>query len=145
MRKAAAALLLLFCFSPYVYGQKTRYGQILPKAKPGVDYPLNVHIYATHLRTYCPQNEIQVQPEPKHSCIDVIYADVNIGGKKIELMTDTDVNLDPFRPLTLPLGIYQARFTKNAPNMDSATIGLKYDLLLPDNRVLRCTVTGVSE
>jgi hypothetical protein len=84
-------------------------------------------------------------PGPETSCIDVIVADININEKKIELTTDSGVNLDPFRPLTLPLGDYQARFTKKTPNMDPTAMGLKYDLLLPDKKVLRCTVTGVSE
>jgi hypothetical protein len=149
MRKSAAFLLLLICFSPFVDGQKTRYGQSLPKAKPGVDYPLKLHIYATHIRSDCQsrylQKQVPMTPGPETSCIDVIVADININEKKIELTTDSGVNLDPFRPLTLPLGDYQARFTKKTPNMDPTAMGLKYDLLLPDKKVLRCTVTGVSE
>jgi hypothetical protein len=84
-------------------------------------------------------------PGPETSCVDVIIADAKVNGKKIELTTDSGVNLDPFRPLTLPLGDFQARFAKKSSNPDPAAIGLKYDLLLADKRVLRCTVTGVSE
>jgi len=148
MKKLFVVLVLCFC-SLNLFSQKTRYGQALPKGKPGVAFPLNVHISATHIRPSCQNRYIEKQvpmtPGPEVSCIDVIVADVNVDGKKIELTTDSGVNLDPFRPLTLPLGDYQARFTKNTPNTDPAAFGLKYDLLLTDKRVLRCTVTGVSE
>ena len=149
MRKLVAVLSLLLCSIAPIYGQNTRYGQTLPIAKKGVDYPLTVHISATHIRPSCQsrylQKQVPLTPGPETSCIDVIIADATITGKKIELTTDSGVNLDPFRPLTLPLGDYQARFTKKSSSPDPAAIGLKYDLLLADKKVLRCTVTGVSE
>jgi hypothetical protein len=59
-----------------MYGQKTRYGQELPHAKPGDAYPIKVHIAGLHYRgeyVGSGQNE------------DVIYADAVMNGKKVEL------------------------------------------------------------
>jgi hypothetical protein len=77
--------------------------------------------------------------------MDVIYADVTADGKKFELRSDSGINQDPFHPLSIPLGDYHARSTKGSSGTDLIQIGNTYDLVLPDSKVLRCSVTGLSE
>jgi hypothetical protein len=79
--------------------------------------------------------------------MDVIYIDVTTDGKKFELRSDSGINQDPFHPLALPLGDYHARSTmgSSGTNLILIQIGNTYDLVLPDNKVLRCSVSGLSE
>ena len=132
----------LLLFSVSVSGQKARYGQGLPSVKPGVDYPMIVHIYGTHIRSYCQPQSLEPSWE---KCMDVFYIDAMTNGKKFELKSDSGVNQDPFHPLALPLGDYHARSIKGTSVTDVIQIGDTYDMVLPDNRVLRCSVTGLSE
>lgn len=137
MRKLQIVCAVLLC-SISLLGQKTRYEQGLSAAKQDEDFPLTVHVFSTHVRSYCKPESLKPSWQ---MCIDVIYADVTAGGKKFELRTDTRINQDPFHPLDLPLGDYHARYATGARDR----IGSTYDLLLPKNKVLRCTVTGLSE
>jgi hypothetical protein len=82
MKKLAVVIFLLLCTTTSIYGQKTRYGRVPPKAKPGVDYPIAIHISGIHIRQYCKEN----WGEKYASCDDVVYADVIIKGMKIEMM-----------------------------------------------------------
>jgi hypothetical protein len=77
--------------------------------------------------------------------MDVIYADVIANGKKFELRGDSDIHLDPYHSLTLLLGDYRGRSTNSTSGTDLFDIGSKYDLVLPDNKVLHCIVTGITE
>jgi hypothetical protein len=141
MKKLLIVSAVLLC-SVSLFGQKTRYGQGLPSVKSGVDYPSIVHVYSTRVRSYCQPQSLKPSWE---QCMDVIYADVIAEGKKFELKTDSGINQDPFHPLVLPLGDYHARSTKVASGTDPIQIGNTYDLVLPDNKVLRCSITGLSE
>jgi hypothetical protein len=70
-----------------MYGQKTRLGQELPRAKPGEDYPIKVHISGVHYRgEYLGPGQMA----------DVIYADAVMNGKKIELRGDREVPFQYF-------------------------------------------------
>lgn len=142
--KLPIVFLLLLSAIP-ASAQKTRFGQTLPKARTGADFPLKLHLFATHIRSYCQTHEPVLTREPNAGCIDVIYADVLLNGRKIELRTDSDVYLDPFRPLRLPLGDYKARLGTASQDPATLDIDQKVDLLLQNNAVLRSTVTGVSE
>jgi hypothetical protein len=62
-----------------MYGQKTRLGQELPRAKAGDVFPIKVHISGIHHR-----DEYIIAGQPTH----VIYADAVISGKKVELTGD---------------------------------------------------------
>jgi hypothetical protein len=53
MKKFVVVLSLLLCSITSAYGQKTRFGQTPLKAKPGIDYPIKVHISGIHIRPYC--------------------------------------------------------------------------------------------
>jgi hypothetical protein len=134
MRKSVIISLLLFCLSPFVFGQKTRYGQELPKAKPGVDYPIAVHVSGTRIRQNCRNDR-----GSEVFCANVLYLDAIVDGRKIELMGDQ------FSRLELLPGDYQARLLKSAPKADLAEIGRKYEFVLPDKTIWRCSVTGISE
>jgi hypothetical protein len=124
-----------------MHGQKTRYGQELPLAKPGIDYPIRAHISGKHYREeYVGSGQDE----------DVIYADALIDGKKIELRGYQGADFQyphghPLKYYKLLLGDYQARLVKDSPKLDEAPLFRVYELVLPDKTVWRCTVTGISE
>ncbi len=136
MGKLALILLFLVCFSPFAHGQKTRTGQ-LPTAKPGVIYPIKVHISGIHVRSGC------LSGTTANSCRD-LYADAIVGGKKIELM-GTEVEYATFLRFNVLPGDYQARLVKDPHKVVGTELYREYELLLPDKVVWRCTVTGISE
>jgi hypothetical protein len=141
MKRLIVVFAVFLCALP-LSGQKTRYGQELPTVKPGVDYPINVHVYGVYIRSYCKGSPLD---RYQQSCGDVYYAEVIANGKKFELRDDRGIQ-DPFHPylMTLLIGDYRARSVKdNSSNVGN--LGDRYDLVLADNRVLRCTVTGISE
>jgi hypothetical protein len=137
MRKFAAVLFLLLCSTSLISGQKTRFGQAPPKAKQGVDYPIAVHIGATHIRKNCQSDSII--SDQGYNCPEVVYVDAVLNGKKVELMGPN------FQKFVISPGDFQARLIKDAPKASPAMIGQKYELLSPDKYVWRCIVTGVYE
>lgn len=144
MKKSAAILLFLVCCLPFANGQKTRFGQA-PRAKSGVDYPIKVHISGIHIRTYYKgpswtgPNFLATERNE-----DVVYADAVMDGKKIELLGAWTWIPGTFQTPLSP-GDFQARLVKDAPKMSAAPIYQEYEILLPNNIVWRCTVTGISE
>ena len=52
MKRLCAGLIVLLC-SVSLHAQKTRMAQELPYAKPGMDYPMVVHVYGVHIRADC--------------------------------------------------------------------------------------------
>ncbi len=141
MKKLALSVVIILACTA-LHGQKTRFGQELPNVPRGVDYPINIHVYSVHVRPFCQTHAVNVSPV---SCMDVIYAEVTANGRKFELRGDSDIHLNPFHPLMLSLGDYRARLTKGSAGSELDEIGNEYDLVLPDNKVLRCIVTGISE
>jgi hypothetical protein len=140
MKKPALTLFILVFSLPILHAQKVRYGQGLPKAKPGVDYPLSLHISAMRLGSECSITPLDQE------CADVLHADAVVSGKKIELESDFNLYLQFARDIKSPLlGDYRARILTKNPGADLDTIGLRYELLLPDGSVLKCRVTGISE
>ena len=132
MKKVCAGLLFLLC-SVSLHAQKTRMGQELPFAKSGVDYPMTVHVYGVHFRVNCLQEGY---------CANYLFADVISNGRKLELQSG-DLPEDPYKKgPPLALGDFRARLLKNA---SGTGVGDGYELLLPDNRVLSCWVTGMVE
>jgi hypothetical protein len=113
-------------------GQKTRYGQDLPPARPGVDYPIKVHVSGVRYR----DEYIGGQTA------DVIYADAVMNGKKVELRGDRQI---PFQYYKLSPGDYQARLLKDSHKMGNTPIFQIYELVLPDKTVGSFTVTGIAE
>jgi hypothetical protein len=133
MKRPLIALLLLACL-PLLCAQKTRYGQEpSTAAKPGVDYPVKVHISGIRIRTYC--NE---------GCVNVLHADAVVDQKRLEL---TGRYLyDPQHVQVNPVpGDYRARPLKVKHNAAAAPLDNEYELLLPSHYVWRCTVTGMFE
>ena len=133
MRRFFVALLLCLC-SLAMYGQKTRFGQEAPYAKPGVDYPIKVHISGLHYRG-----------EYKGSGLNeaVIYADTVMDGKKLELRGDSEQL--PFQAYNLSPGDYQARLLKDPHKVSDTPMFQEYEVVLPNKKVWRCTVSGVYE
>jgi hypothetical protein len=134
--RRSGTLLLLFAFLPcWLLAQKTRYGQGLPKAKPGVSFPIKAHVSAIRLRTEC---------QGRESCEKLVYVDAMLNAQKVELSGSAwvaeQVSAPPLRP-----GDYQARFLKGPHRADGTPFFQKYELLLPDGTVWDCQVTGLSE
>jgi hypothetical protein len=138
MKRPLIALFLLACL-PLVPAQKVRYGQEPPKAKPGVDYSVQVHVSAIHIRQYC-SSTLNVEPS---KCHNVVYADATLNGKRTELMGDW-IWFDRFSGLAIAPGDYRARVLKSA-NGAAALIDDEYELVLKENTLWRCTVTGMFE
>jgi len=132
--KKFAASLLIFCSLSFVYGQKTRLGQPPPTAKPGVSYPIAVHVSGIHVRTPC----------TGQNCHDVVYADAIVDGKKVELMGDW-IWFPDYYQLALFPGDYRGRLLKDTSKKNDGPIFQEYELLLRGNTVWRCSVTGVYE
>jgi hypothetical protein len=142
MRKSAVILLLLLCLS-FAYGQKTRFGQAPPKAKPGTNYPIQAHVSGIHIRTECtvydPMPHLQDQP-----CREVAFVDVTLDGKRMELMGNwTWVPGEYQTPITV--GDFAARIVKDNPKMSASPMHRKYEILLPDKTAWRCEVSGYYE
>ncbi len=133
MRKSVV-YLLVFCSLPFLYGQKTRIGQPPPTAKKGVDYPIAIHVSGIHVRTPC----------KGENCSDVVYADATVDGKKIELMGDW-IWYPGYYQLALFPGDYRGRLLKQSLKKNAGPIFQQYELLLSENTVWHCTVTGVYE
>ena len=116
-----------------MHGQKTRYGQELPHARPGDDYPIKVHISGIHYRKeYIGSGQTA----------DVIYADAVMNGKKVELRGDREA---PFQYYKLPLGDCQARLLKDPHKITDTPLFQIYEVVFPDKTVGSFTVTGISE
>ncbi len=134
MKRPLIALFLLACL-PLLYAQKTRFSQQPPMAKPGVDYPLKVHISGIRIHPFCDANR---------NCYDLVYADAVLSQQKLELTGD--FLYDPQYVQVSPVpGDYTARLLKTAHKGAAVPLYDEYELLLPDLHVWRCTVTGISE
>jgi hypothetical protein len=128
VRRVFLALVLYFCSSA-VYGQKTRLSQQPQHATPGDVYPIKVHISGLHYRV--------------EDISWVIFADAVVDGKKMELYGAQYSHRTTF--YKLPLGDYQARLVKDPHKIDGTPMYQQFELVLPDNAIWRCTVTGFSE
>lgn len=136
MKKLAVVLFMIVGFLPFLSGQKTRLGS-LPKAKPGVEYPLKVHISKVGVRKECPA---RLNNEPCNE-LDV---DAVIDGKKIGLR-GVDVSYPSYTRFKVLPGDYDARLLKDSPKGEPAGLYREYELLLPGKVIWRCTLTGISE
>ena len=135
-RPFIAILALLLCCAFLAHGQKTRFGQVPEKHNPA-DYPIEMHISATHIRYYCSGFRDQI------SCGNGLFADVIVNGKKLELSGATTIGKHEF-VLMVP-GDYKARLTKNVNDANGAVINQEYDVLLPDGTSWHSVTTGISE
>jgi hypothetical protein len=133
MKSVYVGVVLLLC-SVSLHAQKTRFGQDLPFAKPGVSYPLTVHVYGVHVRGECAGND----------CVSVVYADVSAKGRKLEFRCGgLDVPEKLFKGTgPLPLGDVHARILKNTFGVE---LGDEYEVVVAGNRVLECAVSGMVE
>jgi hypothetical protein len=137
MRKFVVALALLAC--SIVYGQKTRVGQGPAGVKPGVDFPLKVHITGIRIRPgFCGGNIANA------ACNDEIYVDMNVNGERIECLGGPVYSAHWYEHRIAP-GDYQARLVKSVPSKDDLPMHTGYEVLLPERRAWGCSVTGTFE
>jgi hypothetical protein len=130
VKRSLVTLFFFFC-SLSLHSQKTRLSQELPHVKPGDSYPITLHISGIHYRgEYFGTGQTA----------DVVYADTILNGKRVELRGNREV---PFQ--VIPLGDHQARLVKDPHSMGDTPIFEVYDIVLPNQTVWRCTVTGLSE
>lgn len=135
MRKSGTLLLLLACLPGCLYAQKTRFSQSLPRAKPGVTYPIKVHISAIWLGTqYVGRGTFQ----------RVVHADAVLNGEKVELTGQVELRSDDYDIALLP-GEYQARLFKDPRKEKKTPLFQEYEVLFPDGTVWRGSVMGVAE
>jgi hypothetical protein len=107
-------------------------GQEMPYAKPGVVYPLTVHVYGLHVR-----------PDWNNGySINVVFADAVTNRRKLELRCTDDIPEKPYKALPLSVGDFSARVLKGGSGLE---LGDEYELLLPNKKVLGCVVAGMSE
>ena len=140
MKKFSVVIFVLLCSTSLTFGEKIRFGEVPPRAKKGVDYPIAVHVGATHIRQNCQYDwQSDILGGPRYNCPEVVYVDAVLNGKKVELMGQN------FKKFVIPLGNFHARLIKNSPDANPAAMGQKDELLFPDGYVWRCIVTGVSE
>jgi hypothetical protein len=127
MKKSALALLLLFC---------STLGQA--KDKPTRDeFNRRVHISASHLFPDCGGGGTNV------SCGSQLHADALMNGMKLEL-TGRTPRIEKKNSIILP-GAYPEKLIVDLGIADNQVIYQEYDVLLPDNTVWRCYVSGISE
>jgi hypothetical protein len=141
MKRISLSALVLMSLMSVGFSQKIRYGQELPKAKAGVDYPIKIHLSGVHLRSYCKVSGAQAGYA---ECEDACYADALLNGAKIELMGYCNWTKAK-APDLIGLGDYQARLIKGMPKNGTGQIGEEYELILADRTIWRTTVTGISE
>ena len=137
MKKSAVVLLLAIGFLPFIYGQKTRPGPPLPKAKAGAEYPVNLHIANIRLDPHCSDFKGNSYA---HGCI---RATGLLDGKKLELI-GARVWLPTFAAYPVLPGEYKARLLKNKSKAGALLLGNEYELVLSEKSIWRCTVIGIS-
>lgn len=106
-----------------------------PKAVKVVDYPVKMHISASHIRPDC----FDAQP----ACSAGLFADATVNGKKLELQGTASIEKHGF-VLLVPCD-YQARLAKDVHLAGDAVIGQGYEVLLPDGVVWHCALSGITE
>jgi hypothetical protein len=135
MKKRLGVVLFLIFLSSSLSAQKTRFGQGLPHAKPGVDYPIKLHISGVRVRVEC---------DGAGDCGRTLRADALLNGEKVELSGTAFLSRGFYRVVVLP-GDYQARL-QNAPHPVAGTpFFQEYEILLPDRTVWGCWVSGLFE
>lgn len=127
-------VLLTLCLCTFAtHGQKTRFTQVLPHAKPGDTYPIKLHISGVRYRN-------EYGGGSRYN--DILYVDALMNGRKVELRVSDDILFQYYKA---PLGDYQARLLKASDDANNAPIGEVYEVLLPNNTVWHGNVTGISE
>lgn len=136
MKKSAVVLFLAIAFLPSLSGQKSRLGP-LPKARPGVEYPIKVHISAVKVRAECPA---RLNGTPCNE----IDADAIIDGTKVDLR-GAETSYPTYKRFNVLPGDYDARLLKEPPRENQTKLYREYELLLPGKVIWQCTVAGISE
>jgi len=138
MKGCLVALCFIACL-PVLQSQVLRFGQEPTYAKPGVDYPIKVHISGIRVRSYCSEN----------GCDEELRADAMLNQQKVELTGRIIYGPRAFynprnaQDRLMP-GNYTARLLKTHKGADSLLYD-EYELLMPDQRVWHCQVTGIFE
>jgi hypothetical protein len=133
VKKSAIVFLLLACL-PFGFAQKTRFGQEPPKARPGTLYPIKLYVSGIRLREDCYSG----------TCVQIVHAESVLDQKKVELTGDLIYQPGFYRFDILP-GDYTARLLKQSRDAPGGMISNEYEVLLPDQVVWCCTVTGIFE
>lgn len=138
MKRRLLAIALVFCCPQLALGQKVRYGQEAEKSKPGVSYPLRVHVSASRIRNLCTGSLLT-----RIDCSDVLFADVTLDGRKLEFSGQTTIAGQ--KSVVLLPGDYQARIFKDVQVAGKSAVHQEYEVVLADRTVWHAAVTGASE
>jgi hypothetical protein len=122
------------------FGQKWRVGQSPLHSKPGVDYPIKVHISEIHLRNpYVGMRQTD----------ELVYADATLDGKKVELCGVLEPipghHTAPPRPADYKARLLREPRKHGAYNATDPEIDRIYELVMPDGTLWTASVTGISE
>jgi hypothetical protein len=134
-------MCFLLCVSSLIYGQKHRMGQVPKQASPS-EFPLQVHISASHIRRVCSGFDSGVAPGVACTA-DGLYVDAVINGKKIELWGDSKIGKQ--KSSVLAPGDYKAQLTGDEHNADRTAVSQDYVVLLSDGTTWQCHLSGITE
>jgi hypothetical protein len=137
--KRFVLIAILFCSVCLLHGQKFRMAQTPKSLTPG-DFPIHVHISASHLRTSCSGS---TTPAGVLTCGYGLFADADVDGKKVELWGGSEV--EKHKLALIAPGDYTAQLTKNDHNADQSVISQSYNLRLPDGTLWPCQLSGITE
>ena len=131
--KISFVLPIIFLCSIASAQGKYRPGQYPVNQNPN-DYPIDVHVSATHFRQ-CATVALNAP------CGGGVYADAILNGKKVELFG----GVDKHQALLIVPGDYRAMLPKKPRASNSVVLFQDYYVLLPDKTAWPCEITGFSE
>lgn len=141
MKRWISIMCFLLCVSSLTYGQKYRMGQGPKPANPS-DFPLQLHISASHIRRVC--SGFDNGAPPGVACTaDGLFVDAVMNGKKVELWGDAKIGKQ--KSSIIAPGDYKAQLTDDEHNADRTAISQDYVVLLSDGTTWPCHLSGITE
>lgn len=141
MKRRIGILCLLLCGPALTYGQKYRMGQAPKQANPS-EFPLQLHISASHIRRVCSGFDNGVAPGVACTA-DGLFVDAVLNGKKVELWGDAKIG--KLKSSILAPGDYKAQLTEDEHNADRTAVSQDYVVLLSDGTTWQCHLSGMTE
>jgi hypothetical protein len=143
MRKSFVMIGFLLGSVCSIYGQKYRMGQAPEPAKPA-EFPLHLHISASHLRRVCSGDDSGGARLANVSCnANGLFVDAVLDGRKVELWGDSKIG--KLKSVVLTPGDYTAQLANDGHNADQTAISQDYKVLLPDGTIWQCHLSGIVE
>jgi hypothetical protein len=143
MRKSFVIVGFLLGSACSIYGQKYRMGQAPKPANPA-EFPLHLHISASHLRRVCSGDDSGGSRLANVSCTsNGLFVDAVLNGRKVELWGDSKIG--KLQSAVLAPGDYTAQLANDGHNTDQTVISQDYKVLLHDGTSWLCHLSGIVE